>query len=374
MKGQSTETHPSTQAQHDQTLEILGHELANVLNGMLGLTGLLRDSRLSPEQEGWIGAIENSGQQIRRLVDFFCNQHGFSQDSLPARPRLTDGIGLLEHVLMSHTPAARSRNNHLYLIVDPELPRSWSFDPCLFRQLLDNLIGNAVRFTSQGDCIIELTALGRGRSTAALGLTVTDSGIGICVGSGDRIYQAFRKNFHASAVGSGGKGLGLHICRNIVGAMGGTIDWSRPDGGGTCFNVVLPGAIEHVETKPRALTSGLLGQLFCRLSLVSHLRRAVSAHLTRLGVEWCDTDKLPEKLPEDRLIVGIEYRPAPSGETGALLQLVPMAGSGTKRPTRSLEVPVLESNLGIALLEIALESFRPGAIPDEKRDSVHEPC
>ena len=100
------------------------HELGNVLNGLLGMAHLLRDSALTAEQDRWLKAIEQSGWQLRRLVDAFRQGPRRAGEGAACRPATLDGIDLLEQVLLAHAPAARAQANRLWLTAGSELRTS----------------------------------------------------------------------------------------------------------------------------------------------------------------------------------------------------------------------------------------------------------
>jgi hypothetical protein len=141
---------PSTIFPDDHSVAMLGHELGNVLNGLLGMAELLGDSGLSAEQDRWLTAIEHSGRQMQSLISTVRFIEGGAGLNIVPRKRRADGMELLEQVIISHTPAARLRNYRLILVMEPGLPRHWYCDACLVRQLLDNLVGNAIKFTCAG--------------------------------------------------------------------------------------------------------------------------------------------------------------------------------------------------------------------------------
>ncbi len=172
----------------------LGHELGNVLNGLLGMTRLVRDSGLNAEQEYWLRAIEQSGCQMRRLVDAFWLGPTQTGEFIHPNPVDLDGIELLEQALLAHAPAARRNADRLLLTVAPDVPRYWHCDPCLLRQLLDNLLGNALKFTRSGEVVLEVAARLQGNDpTDTLLLAVIDSGPGIDAALGRRMFRAYER-------------------------------------------------------------------------------------------------------------------------------------------------------------------------------------
>ena len=367
MKGLD-QKNPVGEFPQNQALAILGHELGNVLNGLLGMTELLRDARLNPEQDRWLRAIEHSGRQMGQLIDSFHHLNQFPRQVAWPKPQSMDGIKMLEQVVIAHTPAARSRDNNLVLIVDPAIPRFWECDSCRVRQVVENLLGNANRFTRSGEVIVEVYAQDEILAESAiLGIKITDSGPGIDTATGERIFEAGQKNFHENGGPSAGQGLGLYICRNIVQSMNGRIQWSRPAAGGTCFEVTIPGALGPERGCSQLSQSMLLTQVCCRLRLDNPARRGVTNFLTRLHVDWYDDACSRPDLPPNCLLIDITDDGPVNIDHPPGLKLKAKTQSGFSLQGRSLAGPVLLSSLGILLLEMALEWRRqqatPGGIP-----------
>jgi hypothetical protein len=349
-----------------------GHELGNVLNGLLGMTRLVRRSELNAEQDRWLRAIEQSGRQLRRLVEAFRQEPGHPSHTIRPRPGHIDGVDLLEQAVLSHAPAARDSDNRLLLMVDPQVPCKWHVDPCLLRQLIDNLLGNALKFTSAGEVVLEAA---KAQSDTArpdtLVLTVVDSGPGVGPELGRRMFRAYQRGPVQVRDKSGGYGLGLFICRRIVRSMGGDIGWSTPTTGGARFTARLP-AVLLAESGPSPLPSRFMRSVECRLELSGQAHRSVAWCLARLGVPW----RLPgvqmaagaEGPAAKAWVVSITELPTVARRPGPLLQLQAEASDGRVFACRRLQAPVFEGNLGPLLMELILEALwvrnaKPGSVP-----------
>jgi len=378
MKGRKDGISPLT---INQGVVELGHELGNVLNGLLGMTRLVRDSGLNAEQEYWLKAIEQSGRQLRSLVESFSHERCQPGASFHLKPADLDGIELLEHALIAHAPAARDSATRLLLTVAPGVPRYWHCDPCMLRQVLDNLLGNALKFTRAGEVMLEaVIPTDSGCPPGTLRLAVRDSGPGIDAALGRRMFRAYERGPDQICDAAPGYGLGLFICRRIVHAMGGTIGWSSPAAGGARFEVTLPEVLSAVPERGALLPTRILRSVECLLDLRGALRQSVASCLTRLGVEW----RLPgqEATPEtaERTDVGSDGQtagplcislaeiPAAVGEIGPTLSLRAETLAGDVTGSKYLHTPILECNLGPALLELALQWLwvrdeKPGSAP-----------
>jgi hypothetical protein len=344
------------------------HELGNVLNGLLGMAQLVRDSALTAEQDRWLRAIEQSGWQLRRLVDAFRQGPVRAGDGATYRPATLDGVDLMEQLLLAHAPAARAQANRLWLTADSELPRCWVSDVRLLRQLLDNLLGNALKFTRSGEVELEARmATADAGSHGSLMLAVTDSGPGIHPELGQRMFEAYERGPAPVRDECGGYGLGLFICQRIVRTLGGDIRWSTPSTGGTRFTVTLPGVISSAPSRPAIRPSRILQSVECRVELQGAARRSVVCSLSRLGVARGGMANRPEGAvgraiggPDHfhgpaPVLVSIQETPIEAGASCAPLLLQTRTPDGGVLGSRLLDTPVLECSLGPLLLELALE-------------------
>lgn len=337
-------------------MAVLRHELANALNGMLGMTEVLAGSRLTVEQRQWLCAIASSGRQMQSLIGSGLPDRALpSPNALKSSSRI-DGVQLLEQVLISNTPAALARGNHLLLIMSPGLARQWSVNACLLRQVLENLVANAIKFTVDGVITIQAVSVtpdDGGRKS--LRLMVRDSGPGFDPAEAQRIFTAYAQLGERQADRPESRGLGLHICKELVRTLRGSISCANRAAGGASFEVVLPGVLPSEKAPPDVVGSVLLERLCCRLDLTNPLRRSVEGFLSRLGVRLV---KSMASLPDTKLCLAItEKNASTAGVTPGLL-LTPYASRGKAPPVKAIEVPVLESRLGRVLLELALEWHR----------------
>lgn len=214
-------------------LSVLRHELLNVLHGLTGMTGLLHRSGLTSEQLGWLEAIRQSVDQAAFLVRAAASwEYGGVAEKAPAED--FNGVLLLEQLLLAHTPAANTKGLDLSLSLASGLPERWQGDAFLLRQLLDNLLGNAVKFTAKGS--IQLAA--RLEDDSTIVLAVSDTGPGVPAEERKRIFEARERG--SLGKNKPGYGLGLWLSRQIVTRLGGEISCLPAAGGGAEFWVRLP--------------------------------------------------------------------------------------------------------------------------------------
>jgi hypothetical protein len=343
--------------------EIFLHELGNVLNGLQGAAERLRCASPDPEFDRWLRAIEHSGRQITRLADAFLGDASRQWPS-PAASDAHDGIELVEQLLIAQSPAAVAGGHCLVLVAGTDVPRRWRCDPCAVRQLLDNLVGNAIRYSTGSEVLVELRRAAE--PGGALEIRVSDHGMGVSDGEG--LFEPYVSNLHQGA-GSGASGLGLYVCDRLARSMGGRIRWRRRKGGGSRFAVLLPGVLPDRASRQASAEFGIFRQVRCRIGLSGSLRRSVCGFLDRMGVRW-EEERSESHYDPNELVVLIRQAgqgvlsleggyPQPGGPGTS-------AGDAGGHAVRLLAPPVLESGLGSALLECWLSSgsrFRTGGKP-----------
>lgn len=336
-------------------LAVLRHELANALNGLSGMAGLLRSTGLGPDQERWLDAIEQSARQMHFLVHSARRCKGESLVSGTAGRHKFNGMSLLEQTITAHTPAAGKKGLKLLLTVAPELPVYWRGHEGLLRQLLDNLLGNALKFTDAGQVSLEVCPSDK----HTLQLLVQDSGTGVPAEDRERIFGVRERGINGRD--RPGSGLGLSVCRQIVDLMGGRIACVGAEGGGAEFRVSLPHVITGAGQRRRA--SIALSSVSCVLHLDGPLAALTANFLERLGVSCCNGGEATATA--SGLLVSISQ--PEHKETGSWPGLELRSIGYAKSTGRILlRPPILESVLEQALLRLALawrwQRLSPGDI------------
>jgi hypothetical protein len=340
-------------------LAMLGHELRNALNGVLGVTEMLGESGLSGEQRQLLHALRQSGRQLHWLIESV--DPGGRTAEFPFTPLYGElnGIDLLEQAMRCHTPAAILKNNLLLLTVEPELPAWWYSDSRLLRQVIDNLLGNAIKFTHSGLVEVEVRRDAANQGIAdGLELLVHDSGRGISKDDSQQIFEPWVQLDEGRP--GAGVGLGLHVCRRIMSILNGKIECCRGAVGGSCFRVCLPGAVgprKHSETQ---IVSELYSSMLCLISVRDDLSKSLKSMLARLGVEARSIGQrgaAEAYVDQQILITEPQIFPADSSCQNGL-RLTHKARDGRNRVLprpRRLQAPFLESTLGPLLMEMSLE-------------------
>ncbi|SDS79902.1 multi-sensor hybrid histidine kinase [Halopseudomonas xinjiangensis] len=217
----------------------MSHELRTPLNGILGFSNLLQRTDLSNRQQEYLGTIEKSADNllaiINEILDFSKIEAGkLVLDNLPFNLR-----DLIQDTLTMLAPAAHQKSLELVSIIYRDTPLGLSGDPLRLKQILANLISNAIKFTNQGSVSVRVMLEQEDEAHALLRISVTDTGIGLTPAQQKSLFQAFSQADNSLSRQSGGTGLGLVISKRLVEQMQGEIGLHSQPGEGSEFWLTL---------------------------------------------------------------------------------------------------------------------------------------
>ncbi len=226
----------------------MSHEIRSPMNGVIGMTTLLVDTPLTTEQRTFVETVRSCGESLLTIINDILDFSKIEAGKIELEEHPYDLRHCVEEACELLATKATEKGLDLVVLIDPATPEVVIGDVTRLRQILVNLIGNAVKFTAQGDVVVIVRpAPAPTAGSMVLNFAVRDSGIGIPPEKQDRLFQSFSQVDSSTTRQFGGTGLGLAICRRLTELMGGKI-WieSKGEGGSTfCFTIVVrPGNAE----------------------------------------------------------------------------------------------------------------------------------
>jgi len=233
----------------------VSHEMRTPLNGILGMSGLLADTPLTPEQQAYVDAVHDSGTALLTLIEDILDMTVVEAGKLELKSAPMQPGRLVEDVCELLSSRAHDKGISISSYIGASVPEFIEIDSGRLRQVLINLVGNALKFTEQGGVHIKLVNEGESQNICRLKFEVSDTGPGISLDDQHKIFEEFAQADNESTRLHGGAGLGLSISKRIVEEMGGQIDLvSELDKGSTFKFEVDVSTKQNSETEQHAKT------------------------------------------------------------------------------------------------------------------------
>ncbi len=229
-------------------LAAVSHEIRTPLNGVMGLAQLLAMTKLDAEQASYVEAIGDSSRSLAQLIDDILDFSKIEAGKLDLRHETFALAPFVESVVELLAPRAFEKRLEIASFIAPDAPREIEADPARLRQVLVNLIGNAVDFTERGGVGVRVA-----RDGAQLRFEVRDTGPGVPEAAREAIFEEFEQADAAETRRNGGTGLGLAISRRLVAQMGGALTLAKSSDKGAVFAFTLPAPLAAKDAAPAPL-------------------------------------------------------------------------------------------------------------------------
>ncbi|NNE20552.1 MAG: response regulator [Myxococcales bacterium] len=328
-----------------QFLANVSHEVRTPLNGILGLLQLIDARALPKPQDEYLNEVHKSGRALLAIVNDLLDLSKIEAGEMRLESVPFDVVSMTEEIAVNYASAAQAKSIELINHVGPEVPAEVCGDPLRLRQVISNLLSNALKFTKEGEVVVGLRVRDKGPWHVDLEVRVTDTGEGIPDARLESIFRPFSQADASTTREHGGTGLGLPICRQLVALMGGELRVVSTVGQGSTFFFEARFELEErLSEELQAVTEALRGMRVLILESNNRARETLSAQLESWGMKPWATTTFDGALSTLR----VAERPN--------VMLIDLRSLGTDWRSRITELNTIAAREGISL--VAICSYR----------------